>query len=270
MHHFGRGIVASVANFGTTGTPPTHPELLDWLATEFVAKGWSMKSIHRLILTSNAWRQTSRVDPASASRDSGNVLLSRMPMQRMDADALYDSVLEVTGRLDKSLFGRPEPIDIKPAGEVVPKGSSDGWRRAIYVLQRRRSPVTMLEVFDTPAMLPNCIERPRSTTAIQALQLMNGAESLGHARYLAGRLLDDHRGDARAAIDSAYRRVLSRPATPIELDAGVSAFDVFQQHWRSHLSAKKESAPIGWTAEWMALGDFVHALLNSAEFVYVD
>lgn len=270
MHHFGRGIVPSVANFGTTGAPPTHPELLDWLATEFVAKGWSIKAIHRLILTSTAWRQSSKIDPGAASRDGDNILLSRMPMRRMDADALHDSVLAVTGRLDKTLFGRPAPIEIREDGEVVPKASSEGWRRAIYVLQRRRSPVTMLEAFDTPPMLPNCIERSRSTTATQALQMMNSTESLGHARYLAGRLLDEHPSDTREILDSAYRRVLSRPATPAELHAGVAELSVFETHWRNQLDAKKEPTPVRWTARWMALGDFVHALLNSAEFLYVD
>lgn len=270
MHHFGRGIVASVGNFGTTGTPPTHPELLDWLATEFVSKGWSLKSIHRLILTSNAWRQASKLEPDRLDRDPDNILISRMPMQRMDADALHDSLLDVTGRLDRSLFGRPAPIEIKPDGEVVPKASLPGLRRAIYVMQRRRSPVTMLEVFDTPPMLPNCIERPRSTTATQALQLMNGAETLGHARYLAGRLLDENPSDTKVAIASAYRRVLSRQATPGELQAGVDALAAFRDHWRNHLSAKKEPAPVDSMAQWMALGDFVHALLNSAEFSYVD
>ena len=107
MHHFSKGLVASPSNFGRTGVPPSHPELLDWLATEFVQRGWSMKAMHRLIMTSTAYRQSSRFDPAVHQADPDNVLLSRMPMRRMDAEALYDSVLTVTGRLDLAQFGPP-------------------------------------------------------------------------------------------------------------------------------------------------------------------
>lgn len=270
MQYFGRGIVPSVANFGRAGVQPTHPELLDWLATELVAKRWSLKSIHRLILTSNAWRQTSQVSAAALERDASNTLISRMPLQRLDADALHDSILAVTGSLDATLYGRPAPIQVKPEGEVVPKGSDTGWRRAIYVLQRRRSPVTMLEVFDTPPMSPNCVERPKSTVPTQALQLMNGVETLDHARYLAGRLIDAEGNALPRLIETVYRRVYARPATTEEVATGVTAIQGFKEQWRRQLAAKRESAPIGATAEWMALGDFIHVMLNSAEFSYVD
>lgn len=270
MQYFGRGIVPSVANFGRAGVQPTHPELLDWLATELVAKGWSLKSIHRLILTSNAWRQTSQVSAAALERDASNALISRMPLQRLDADALHDSILAVTGSLDATLYGRPAPIQVKPEGEVVPKGSDTGWRRAIYVLQRRRSPVTMLEVFDTPPMSPNCVERPKSTVPTQALQLMNGMETLDHSRYLAGRLIDAEGTALPRLVEMAYRRVYARPATAEEVAAGITALKGFKEQWRTQLAAKRESAPIGATAEWMALGDLIHVMLNSAEFSYVD
>src|SRR5882672_8356094 len=114
MHHFGRGLVASSSNFGRTGVPPSHPELLDWLATEFVRRGWSMKAMHRLVLTSTAYRQSSHFDASLHSADPDDILLSRMPLKRMDAEQLYDSALKVTGRLDPAQFGPPVPVEVKP------------------------------------------------------------------------------------------------------------------------------------------------------------
>ena len=160
LRHFGRGIVPSVSNFGHSGVPPTHPELLDWLATEFVARGWSMKAMHRLMLTSQAYRQTSRVDEALTAADPDNALLSRMPLQRMDAETLYDSLMSVAGRLDPTLFGPPSEVDVRPDKEVVVKPTSAGFRRSIYVLHRRQTPVSLMDAFDQPAMTPNCTRAP--------------------------------------------------------------------------------------------------------------
>jgi mono/diheme cytochrome c family protein len=270
LHHFGRGIVPSAANFGRTGVLPTHPELLDWLATELVRQKWSLKAIHRLIWTSSAFRQSSIVSPEAEKADPENALLSRMPMRRMDADALFDSILKTTGRLDATQFGPAAPIEVKPDGEVIARGGENGWRRAIYVLQRRRSPLTMLEIFDTPPMSPNCVERPVSTVPTQALQLLNGQQVQDHARYLAGRILDRYASDEGEQVEQAYLHVLSRPAAAEEKKRGAAALTQLKHHWQSHFEQRRESAPHGWTSRWMALGDFVHTLLNSGEFVYVD
>lgn len=270
MHYFGRGIVATPANFGKTGSPPSHPELLDWLATELVRNQWSLKSIHRLILHSSAFRQTSRVAPGLETKDPDNVLLSRMALRRMDADSLYDSVLKVTGQLDGTRFGPASPIEVKPDGEVVPKGSPKGYRRALYVLQRRRTPVTMLETFDTPSMTPNCIERPRSVVATQALQLMNSAATMEHARQLAGRILDEAPGRRDAQIQEAYLRVLSRAASSAEVARAAAAMDEFETMWKPQLDKRREAGPRSVLAQWMALSDVIHTLLNSGEFSYVD
>lgn len=270
MHYFGRGLVATPANFGKTGSPPSHPELLDWLATELVSKQWSLKSIHRLILKSSAFRQTSRVAPGLETKDPDNVLLSRMPLRRMDADSLYDSVLKVTGQLDATRFGPASPIEVKPDGEVVPKGSPKGYRRALYVLQRRRTPVTMLETFDTPPMTPNCIERPRSVVATQALQLMNSAATVEHARHLAGRILDELPGRRDAQIQEAYLRVLSRTPSSAEARRAAAAIEEFEAMWKPQLDNRREAGPRSVLAQWMALGELIHTLLNSGEFSYVD
>jgi len=270
MHHFGRGLVASPANFGRTGTPPSHPELLDWLATEFVRSGWSVKAMHRLIMTSNAYRQSSRFDPTIHQGDPDNVLLSRMPMRRMEAEALYDSILKVAGSYDSTPFGTPVEIEVKPEGEVVAKGTKAGWRRSVYVLQRRKTPVTILELFDLPPMSPNCVERRQSTVPTQALQMMNSDLLQQHSRYLAGRLIDEFGNDREKQIRALYLRALSRPPTPQETQQATGEIETLTKHWTTHLEQEKTDAPVKPTAEWRALSDFCKAMLSSAEFLYVD
>ena len=270
LNHFGQGIVSTPSNFGLTGAAPTHPELLDWLATEFVRQGWSIKAMHRMIMTSAAYRQSTRVDPEAAERDPDNTLLSRMPLRRMDAEALHDSILRVTGRLDPQRFGRPVKVTKKENGEIVPDATEKGWRRAVYVLRKRRMPVTLLEVFDAPKPAPNCTERRESNVAPQALQMMNSDAALEHARFLAGRLIDEHAGKPDAQIGSAYMRILSRPATSEEVKLASADLAALSEHWLRHLDESRHLGPRQQAARWMALGSLTHALLNSAEFLYID
>ena len=270
LNHFGRGIVETPSNFGLTGAAPTHPELLDWLATEFVAQGWSIKAMHRLMMTSAAYRQTSRVDPRAAKADPENALLSRMPLRRMDAEVLHDSILRVTGRLDPKRFGRPAKATKKASGEIVPDATEAGWRRAVYVQRKRRLPVTLLEVFDAPKPAPNCTERRESNVAPQALQMMNGASALEHARYLAGRLIDEHPGQTEIQVAAAYKRILSRPPAGEEVALAASDIANLRKHWSAHLDETRYAGPRQAAARWMAVGSFAHALLNSAEFLYID
>ncbi len=270
LNHFGRGIVSTPSNFGLTGAGPTHPELLDWLATEFVRRKWSIKAMHRLIMTSSAYRQSSQVDPRAAETDPENVLLSRMPLRRMDAEVLHDSILRVTGRLDPERFGRPVKVTKKDNGEIVPDATEHGWRRAVYVLRKRRAPVTLLEVFDAPKPAPNCTERRESNVAPQALQMMNGEAALEHARFLAGRLIDEHPGKTDGQIVAAYERILSRPPTSEEASMAAGDVAALDKHWLAHLEGTGYVGPRQTAARWMALGSFAHALLNSAEFLYID
>jgi hypothetical protein len=269
-HHFGRGIVETVANFGRTGAAPTHPELLDWLSTEFVRSGWSIKSMHRLMMTSAAYRQSSHPAPAALTQDPDNRLLSRMPLRRMDAEQLHDSMLIATERLSPERFGPPIPVETRPGGEIVEQGSKDQWRRAIYLLQRRTTPVTMLEAFDLPAMSPNCTERAYSTVSTQALEMRNSPVVLEHARYLAGRLLDESGDDRARQAEEVYLRTVSRRPSAEEAARAVASMEKMESQWRIHLREQKTSAPHAFTARWYALGDFVHAMLSSAEFIYVD
>ncbi len=265
-HHFGRGIVETLSNFGKTGSPPSHPELLDWLAAEFVSSGWSLKSMHRLMVTSTAYRQSSKPQAA----DPENRLFSSMPLRRMDAEQLHDSLLLATGRLSTERFGPPVPVETKPGGEVVEKASRDQWRRGIYLLQRRTTPVTLLEAFDLPAMSPNCTERAHSTVSTQALAMRNSPVIIEHARYLAGRLLDEFGSDTARQIQEVYLRTVSRQPSARETSRAAAAIDKLEREWRAHLREQKATAPHGATARWYALGDLVHAMLSSAEFIYVD
>ena len=270
MHHFGTGIVSSPANFGHTGSPPSHPELLDWLAKEFVRQRWSIKAMHRLIMTSTAYRQTSAVDAKTQQSDPDNLLLSRMPMRRLDAEALYDSILAVTGRLDATQFGPPAEIEVKANGEVVAKPSKAGYRRSVYVLQRRITPMTQLEVFDIPPMSPNCIERRQSTVPTQALQMMNSDSLRAFSRHMAARLIDEFGEDTAEQVGQTYLRVYSRLPTDTELRTALGGLANLTRKWLEHLEQEQPETPKLYTARWRALADFCQTLLISAEFLYVD
>ncbi|MBM3795366.1 MAG: DUF1553 domain-containing protein [Acidobacteria bacterium] len=269
-HHFGRGIVETASNFGKTGATPTHPELLDWLAAEFVRTGWSMKAMHKLMVTSMAYRQSSPAPATALTADPENKLLSRMPLRRMDAEQLHDSMLLATARLSPERFGAPVPVETRPSGEIVEKASKDQWRRGIYLLQRRTTPVTMLEAFDLPRMSPNCTERAQSAVSTQALEMRNSAVVIEHARYLAGRLIDEFGADTVRMVEQVYLRALSRPPSAQETARGEAAIAKLDRTWRAHLDEQKSTAPHAATARWHAVGDFVHAILSSAEFIYVD
>lgn len=268
--HFGRGIVATVSNFGHSGLPPSHPELLDWLATEFVARGWSMKQLHRTIVISQAYRQTSQVNAAMLAADPDNVLLSRMPLRRMDAESLYDSMLTAAGRLDPAMFGAPADIEVRPDKEVVVKTARGGFRRAIYVLHRRQTPVSLMDAFDQPPMTPNCTERRRSNVATQALHMMNGSMSWDLARFMAGRVIDEASGDPARQVEAVYLRAYSRRPTPAELVLGLTAIADFRKEWPARLAADHSDAPRAANAEWLGLANYCHAILNSAEFTFID
>jgi mono/diheme cytochrome c family protein len=271
MHHFGKGIVASPSNFGHTGVPPSHPELLDWLATEFVRTGWSMKAMHRLMVTSTAYRQQSRMAPEPQSADPDNTFLSRMALRRMDAEQLHDSVLQVTGELNLAQFGPSIPVETLPRGEIVAQGSQkEGWRRAVYVLERRTTPATMLEVFDLPRMSPNCIQRSYSTVSTQALQMMNSEVIRQRSRYFAGRLIDQFDNNREKQIEQIYLRTFARRPTAEETTAAVRDLSELDGKWSAYLENQKSEGPRASTSRWYALADLCQAVLSSAEFAYIE
>jgi hypothetical protein len=205
LHHFGRGIVDTPGDFGVLGQRPTHPELLDWLAAELVHQGWSMKQMHRLLMTSTAYRQSSRRTAAQDAVDAGNALYGRYPLRRLDAEALRDRMLATAGRLDHTLYGPPVPVTEDAVGQgVVP---DDKPRRSLYLQARRTKPVSFLAAFDAPTGELNCERRQAATNAPQALMLMNGDFALQQAGHLARRIRAEMPADyERAALAGLIAR----------------------------------------------------------------
>jgi mono/diheme cytochrome c family protein len=267
-HHFGTGLVKTLDNFGKTGTPPTHPELLDWLAREFVRCGWSIKAMHRLMVTSATYRQSSVVMPAIEASDPDNRLYSRMPLQRLSADQLYDTMLQVAGRLDETRFGPPDAVDTRPDGLVVPRSTERGWRRSIYVEQQRKTVVTGLESFDFPLMNPNCIERRDSTVVLQALHLMNNGMVHELADAFARRVESEAGTDPARQIDRIYLVALGRAPDADERSLGVSSLARLAERWATPTAGGAVADRAA--AAHKALATYCHTILNSAEFLYVD
>jgi hypothetical protein len=267
-HHFGAGIVKTLGNFGKAGAPPSHPELLDWLACEFQRQGWSIKAMQRLIMTSAVYRQSSAVTADSSRLDPENRLLSRMPMSRLDAEALYDTLLSVAGRMDGSRFGPADPVQAHPDGLVTPKETPRGWRRLIYVQQARKHVLTHLENFDYPAMNPNCLERRDSTTAPQALHLLNNRMVQDLAEQLARRVEREAGSDSEDRIRLVYLIALARPPSAKETQLGLSGLARLRAGWLEQNGNSGNSE--GGVAEHKALTDYCHTILNSASFLYVD
>ena len=261
--HFGRGIVSTLGNFGKLGSPPTHPELLDWLAVEFVRSGWSVKHLHRLMVTSTAYRQTSNAERGTRGADPDNSLVSRMPLVRLDAEALYDSLLLVAGRLDETRYGPADAVEARPDGLVTPAGTDRGWRRLVYVKQARKQLPTHLETFDFPQMNPNCLDRRDSTVAPQALYLMNNARIAGLADQFARRVKEDVGSDPAAQVERVYWVALSRGPSASEKEVGVRALAELADEWA-------KSGHAADAARQKALASYCHAVVNAAEFLYVD
>jgi hypothetical protein len=265
-HHFGQGIVKSVANFGRAGTPPTNPDLLNWLATEFVRHGWSQKYIHRLILTSSTYRQSSSITPALEKTDPDNKLLSRMSLRRLDAEALHDTIVMIVGKLDDRRFGRPDPVFVRDDGLVEPIEGERGWRRSIYIEQRRSQIPTILESFDFPQLSPACLQRSVSNVATQALHMLNDPTVRQLATYFAQRI-EQHAGiDPARQIEQAYWLAFSRPPNEEERKASLESLANFRE------IAMQQPANSGHPHKFNqeALAEFCHVLMNSAAFLYVE
>jgi len=280
QHHFGTGIVKTLGNFGKVGAPPSHPELLDWLATEFVEQGWSIKSMHRLMMNSSTYRQSSALTPAIEKADPGNRLLSRMPMKRMEAEVLYDTMLLISNKLDESRFGQPEPVVIRDDGLVTPVGTEKGWHRGIYVEQLRTKLPTVMESFDLPAMSPNCVERSISMIAPQALHLMNDGMIARLAGSFAERVRKEAGPEPEKQIERAYWIAVSRPPNSEERKVSLDIVRRIRDAETTKAMAGAGSTVAGKPApatnpgmddpSAMALEEFCHTLMSSAAFIYID
>jgi cytochrome c553 len=265
-HHFGKGIVRTLDNFGKAGARPSHPELLDWFATEFPRRRWSLKAMHRLIMNSATYRQSSSINGQHQKLDPENELLSRMPLHKLDAEALRDSILFVAGQLnEKNRGGKPDGIKSHKDGLVsIPRGP-DGWRRSIYVQQRRTEMPTFLTTFDLPRMEPNCIERPQSTVAPQALHLLNDATVHEIAGHFAARLVKEAANE-KAQLTRAHWLAFSRAPTKEEIKFANEALQQLKAKWKTELGDKATDEAV----HKNALTNFCRALLNASEFQYVD
>jgi hypothetical protein len=277
-HHFGRGIVESLSNFGKTGVAPTHPELLDWLATSFVENGWSLKWLHRELLNSQAYRQSSQFRDESQSLDPDNRWLSRMPLHRLEAEAVRDSLLAVSSQLDETEFGSPDEVTVRNDGLITSKRTDAGWRRTVYVRQRRKEIPTILETFDLPQMIPNCVQRPNSTVASQALHLLNNGMVREIADDYAAAITAEIPGDRYRQIERVYQTALSRKPTPEETQLALETLEKLTTQWETQLASAADSTKTDSkktdgderSPEARALANFCHIILNSAEFLFVD
>ena len=227
-HHFGRGIVASLDNFGVVGDRPSHPELLDWLAVEFMENGWSTKDLHRLIMTSEAYAMASSWDhEQNIAADPENHLLWRYRPQRLEAEAIRDLMMAVSGGIDLNIGGKPVfpyiPQEILDTAQAYGRWDNqvDGpevWRRSLYVYRRRTLTFPFFETFDLPDQNITAAYRNTSTVAPQALTLMNNEFVLGQARLFARRIAELAPYDVDRQVDLVYRTALARGPAPEEAD----------------------------------------------------
>jgi hypothetical protein len=265
QHHFGRGIVRSTSNFGSLGDPPTHPELLDWLAAEFVERGWRLKPLHRLILTSNAYRMSSAADPDGLAKDPGNDLFWRFDMRRLGAEELRDSILAVTGQLNLKMYGPGVYPEISAEVLATQSQPGSGWgksppeeqnRRSVYVHVKRSLILPILSEFDFCDTDSSCAVRFATTQPTQALGMLNGEFAGAQAQALAERLRREAGGDREAQVRRALRLALGRPADAKSVERGVRLIESLVSR--------------GGLSEEASLKLFCLTVLNLNEFAYLD
>ncbi len=221
QHHFGTGIVSTPDNFGVSGSPPSHPELLDWLATEFIRSGWSPKRVTRWIVNSASYRQSSLADERRSPLDPDARRLSRFPVRRLDAEAIRDTMLFASGDLDDRLFGPYIATSRTGAGEtVVAEDKPGARRRSIYLQQKRTQVHSLLQVFDAPSIVFNSTRRPRSTMPLQSLSLLNSDFSVARARSLTARLEYDLTSDLER-LTRAFVLTQGHPPTDEQASAAM-------------------------------------------------
>jgi hypothetical protein len=290
MHHFGKGIVASPGDFGQLGSKPTHPELLDWLAAEFMCGGWSLKQLHRLIMTSRTYRQASTRDEKRDLIDPDNLYLSRMNVRRLEAETLRDSLLAISGKLNPKIGGAPVPvmhneegqvvigIDTtdtagRPTGKIIPLNGEE-FRRSIYVQARRSRPLEMFAAFDAPVMEPSCDARAVTTVSPQSLLLMNSATMRVHAQQFAQRLQREGGKDLLDQVRLAWRLANGRPASESDLQQSVEFVQAQTEYYKINpmpleVQLGAPSKTLGDPA-FLGLTALCHALMSSNALLYVD
>jgi hypothetical protein len=260
QHHFGAGLVSTPENLGQSGARPSHPELLDYLTTEFIRSGWSIKMLHRLVLCSAVYRQPSHLREDAFEMDPENRLLWRFPLRRLDAEALRDAMLAVSGELDRHISGPYVPTQRLPEGHVeVDEKRPDARRRSVYLQQRRTQVATLLEVFDAPSVVANCTFRNTSTVPLQSLALMNSGFAMARAQAFAQRLQREAGTDTEARIRLAFRWTCGRG--PVAQEAAAS---------RRFLAAQQQHAALENSDNEQAWANFCQMLFASNGFLYVE
>jgi hypothetical protein len=285
QHHFGRGIVATPSDFGTRGEPPSHPELLDWLASLYLRHGWRAKRLHSLMVTSAAYRQSSRIRPDLAAADPDNLLLGRMNRRRLDAEGIRDAMLAVSGELNSRMggpgvlaplekevkdliFTEAEVVDLWP----VDRNPAEHRRRSLYLFRKRNVRYPLFDAFDAPDTQNACPRRATSTHALQALTLLNGDLATASAKALAARVLCEAGTAVDARSARVYQLALARGPTPTETERARSFLRAQSERIREEKREPGSSSgefPAVDPAECAVWADFALALLNSNEFLYV-
>lgn len=298
--HFGRGIVDTPSDFGRLGERPTHPELLDWLAAEFsgqksevggrknqirnpqsaIRNSFDLKRLHKLIMTSTAYRQSSVRRSELDAVDPDNRLLGRMSIRRLHAEGLRDSLLAVAGRLNDKMYGPPVPVMEDNVGRIViGKANKDGegrngkelplhgdeYRRSVYVQVRRSQPLGVLSTFDGPVMNPNCERRDSSTVTPQSLMLMNDAFVLTMCKHFAARLKSECGADVSKQIRRAWELAYGHEPTSEELDFAAKYLDDQRRQIAAPNKGNKKIDP-----QHLALASLCQALVSSNGFLYVE
>ncbi|QDV25107.1 Planctomycete cytochrome C [Aureliella helgolandensis] len=279
LQHFGRGLVDSPGDFGYLGSEPTHPALLDWLATEWMQQGWDLKYMHRLILGSATYRQQSQRSEKRDRVDPENAWYARMSVRRLESEVLRDAILTVSHSMLHELHGPPVPVKEDAVGQIVlgremldgerkPTGDDSDFpgvsRRSVYIQVRRSRPLAVLETFDLPTVTPNCTQRSFSNVATQALMLMNSKFTTQQADLFAADLVRSN-SEVAQQIAAAWQRCYTQDITPSVLDS-LLAFVATQ----SDLFLARDNKLTAEVAHHKALASVCHALLSSNEFLYVD
>jgi len=257
QYHFGQGLLKTSSDFGVRAGQPSHPELLDWLATEFPARKWSLKAMHKLLMTSDAYRRRSDASEVARQHDPANLLLSHMSRRRLQAEEIRDSILQVTGAINLKAGGVPvvpalEAEELfgligKPENAwVVSDNVDEHNRRSIYLLSRRTFQQPMFEAFDSPDGILSCSRRNESTTAPQSLALLNSAFMQDQSRILASKV---------QSVEDAWKRVLLREPSATERRTA----DEFIERQTQRLGSRPA-----------ALAELARGLMNLNEFLYVD
>ncbi len=265
-HIFGRGIVATIDNFGKLGERPTHPQLLDYLASQFIADGWSTKNLIRLMVTSRTYQMSSERSKPAHRLDPDNLLLQSMRVRRLDAEALRDGILAVSGNLDRRLYGESVPVHLTKfmngRGKPAKSGPLDGdGRRSIYIAIRRNFLPSIALAFDMPIPFSTFGRRNITNVPAQSLTLMNDPFVIGQAAFWAAQVLELKTRSPAEKIDWMYQRAFGRRPHDWEVE---SAMILLHSQAKGH--GLSESVALNDTKPW---SDLAHALFNLKEFIYI-